>query len=363
MKGLLITIGVLTAAVPAQSQTDPIRCWWRSSHGAVATGESFTATLTCAVREQASTRTVPDESRLDAAVVQLAPFEVLAGDHPADLRSPTHRFFQYRYTLRIIDRDVIGHDARFPDVQIPYRVQTFTNGEWMAGRDRTYVMPGQSVRVLSLVPADADDIRDSTEAAFGEVAALRFRARAVELAAYALLGLGVIAAVPAMWALSRRRVVTADEEASRIPRRALAAAVNGELDAVDRERAAGWSPDLVARSLMALRLAAAIGLNRGVSSHVLDDGPGGTGRVRLRRGLWRKNELGVSSALTPADIRAALADLPGTTPAARGAALGDLADSMSALSAALYGQTFAPDDRLDAAFGTGRGAAQLLTRR
>ena len=362
MRAFLAFACVLAAAGQAESQSDPIRCWWRSSAGAVAIGESFTATLTCAVREQPETRTVPDESRLAAAVVQLAPFEVLGGDHPADLRSPTHRFFQYHYTLRIIDRDVIGHDARFPDLQIPFRVHTLTNGEWMAGRDRTYSMPGQSVHVLSLVPADAGDIRDSSESSFAEVSSLRFRARALEIAAYALLLLGAIVAAPAVWGLTRRRAVDPEQTRERISRRAVVRAVTEELATVERERVAGWTPDLVARTLRALRLAAGSALNRDLSSRPLVASEAGAERLVFSRGLWQKRRFGISSSITPADLRAALSALPDTTTATRRLALQDLAASMQTLSAALYRETFIADNQLDEAFIAGHRAAQQLTR-
>jgi hypothetical protein len=136
---LLLTCALQDAA-RAQSSVapvDPIRCWWRTSAGAVAIGETFGASLTCAVREDDTTRVALDESRLAAAVVQLAPFEVLGGAHPGDLRTPTHRLLQYHYSLRIIDRDAIGRDAKFPDLQLGYTVQTRVGADANEGRERT----------------------------------------------------------------------------------------------------------------------------------------------------------------------------------------------------------------------------------
>ena len=54
-------------------ETDPIRCWWRSSAGAVRIGEHFDVSLTCAVLETDAVSVVVDESRLGNAVVQMAP--------------------------------------------------------------------------------------------------------------------------------------------------------------------------------------------------------------------------------------------------------------------------------------------------
>ena len=65
------------------------------STGAIRVGEIVDVTLTCAVLESDAVRAVPDESRLTVAAVQLAPFEIVGGSHPADLRAGERRFFQY----------------------------------------------------------------------------------------------------------------------------------------------------------------------------------------------------------------------------------------------------------------------------
>src|SRR5262245_4281850 len=57
----------------ATVETDPIRCWWRSSSGAIRIGENFTVTLTCAVLQTDSVQVTPDESRLDSTVAQMSP--------------------------------------------------------------------------------------------------------------------------------------------------------------------------------------------------------------------------------------------------------------------------------------------------
>ena len=235
MRWPLLLVLLALAAAPASAQTDPIRCWWHTSQGAVALGEPFVATLTCAAREHDDVRTVPDESRLGAAVLQLAPFEVLDGSHPADLRSPTHRFFQYHYTLRIIDPDVIGHDAKFPDLQIAYRVDARVNGEWVEGRGRTYIVPAGSVRVLSLVPVEATDIRDSDGASFARVETLRFRSRALEVAAPALVALGLLVGAPAAWTLVSRTRPSRVEQDATVPHRIVLDTADAELARVEQE--------------------------------------------------------------------------------------------------------------------------------
>src|SRR3954469_9909143 len=85
------------AAPPGSTnvEVDPIRCWWRTSAGAIRIGEQFDLSLTCAVLETEAVQVVADESHLDSSVVAMAPFEVIRGTHPASLRSGQRRFFQY----------------------------------------------------------------------------------------------------------------------------------------------------------------------------------------------------------------------------------------------------------------------------
>src|SRR5262245_59465110 len=41
---------------PVQSQTDPIRCWWRAEQAAVHIGERFSLVLTCTVIDTPTVR-------------------------------------------------------------------------------------------------------------------------------------------------------------------------------------------------------------------------------------------------------------------------------------------------------------------
>src|SRR5919201_4732299 len=176
-----------TAFAQPQTQTtqaDPVRCWWRTSAGAVRVGETFTVVLTCAALETDEVKVVVDQSKLEPSVVQFAPFEVIGGAHAADPRAGDRRFFQYEYRLRAIAENLFGKDVQLPETKISYRIQSHA-GEGPAapgpravleGRDQTYVMPPQSIRILSLVPGDASDIRDSAHETFGDVDLRSFRA-------------------------------------------------------------------------------------------------------------------------------------------------------------------------------------------
>src|SRR5471032_869064 len=162
---LMLAATAASNAAAQTVQTDPLQCWWRTSAGAVRVGEPFTVVLTCAVLETDDAMVVVDQTRLEPAVVQFAPFEVLGGSHGADLRTEQRRFFQYEYRLRLVTEGMFGKDVALPETKISYRVQSKVGQNTsLQGRDQAYVLPAQSVRILALVPFDASDIRDTASA-------------------------------------------------------------------------------------------------------------------------------------------------------------------------------------------------------
>ena len=193
-------------------ETDPLQCWWRTSAGAVRVGEPFTVVLTCAVLETEAATVVVDQSRLEPSVVQFAPFEVLGGSHGADLRTDQRRFFQYVYRLRLIAENLFGQDVSLPETKLSYHVQS-KMGERQAalqGRDQTYLLPSQSVRVMSLVPADATDIRDTAGETFGDLDERAFRANLFTIIGGVLFTLAGLMALLALVRLARRYRKTVD---------------------------------------------------------------------------------------------------------------------------------------------------------
>src|SRR6266849_7695659 len=190
-----------SAAFAQDVSTDPLQCWWRTSAGAVRVGEPFSVVLTCAVLETDAATVVVDQSRLEPSVVQFAPFEVLGGSHGADLRSDQRRFFQYEYRLRLIAENMFGKDTALPETKISYRVQSKVGQKTaIQGRDQTYMLPPQSVRVMSLVPADASDIRDTSAETFSDIDQRAFRANLFTVVGSVLF---VVASLLALLALVR----------------------------------------------------------------------------------------------------------------------------------------------------------------
>jgi hypothetical protein len=285
-------------------EVDPIRCWWRTSSGSVRIGEHFDLWLTCATLETDAVQVVPDQSHLGVEVAALAPFEVVGGSHPADLRTGNRRFFQYQYILRIINPDAIGKDVKIPDTVIHYKVNSRVAANTsIQGRDLTYVLPTEEVRVASMVPADATDIRDASGESFSVVDSLNLRAGVLEIVAITSVALGSLMLLFVLVRLARRgrRRTPADERL--LSTRSVVGAAIRELSGVQRDREQqGWNDALAARALAASRIAAAAALGRPVSQRIAASASSnGAGRI-VTTPFLRGKPRTLSSSVTPGDL-------------------------------------------------------------
>ena len=372
---LLALSGFLPAAVwtqPAATpdratnvEVDPIRCWWRTSAAAVRIGETFSMILTCAVLETDGAQAVPDQSALDGAAIQIAPFEIVTGTHPSDLRSGLRRFFQYDYTVRVISPDVIGKDVPLPELVIHYRVDSRLRGNAaQQGRDLTYRLPAHFVRVVSTVHETATDIRDMPDERFGRIEALLYRAGVLEIVAITLMGLAGLMAVLAITGLVRRRAGhTATTEDWTLGEAVVLALTERELASVQRESEQhGWSDPLVSRALAALRVVAAFVLRRPVSQCPAEAGEqAGDGRLILQRLGRRGKAVAVSSVVTSEDVARELSHLPPAAPFAERQVLESLHAELTTMAAAQYGQQQEMNrESLDAALASAVALARNL---
>jgi hypothetical protein len=358
---LLLVAGAGTAR--AQNvETDPLQCWWRTSAGAIRVGEPFTVILTCAVLETDAATVVVDQSRLEPSVVQFAPFEVLGGSHGADLRSDQRRFFQYVYRLRLIAENLFGRDVSLPESKLSYHVQT-RMGERQAalqGRDQTYILPPQSVRVMSLVPADATDIRDTAGETFGDLDERAFRANLFTIIGGVLFTLAGLMALLSLVRLARRYRKTTTASERLMTDQAVLRGVSRELASVRREReGGGWTPELAGRALAALRIAGTFLVGRPVSllpaNKLTAEGQDvpEEGRLILRAGWPRAKRIAVSGAVTPQTITRELAR--GTANARRATLFESLSRALANFTSAHFGRGGALDDTaLDESLATAR---------
>jgi len=369
---LLLLFPLLFAAASAAAQTpamppsgttatvevDPIRCWWRTSAGFVRIGETFDLSLTCAALENEAVQVIPDESRLAPAVIQMAPFDVVGGSHPADLRSGSRRFFQYQYTLRIISPDAIGKDVSLPAVVIHYTINSRVAASTaVKGRDLVYLLPKQSIRVASMVPADAVDIRDAAGEDFGTVESLDFRSRVLEIVALTSVAFGVLVMAIVLVGYARRdaRRTPADERL--VPTRGIVRAAASELAAVQRERdQQGWNETLAGRALAATRIAAACAIGRNPNQRLAGSATTSEGRLVVPGPLRGKPRL-LSSAMTPADLAPASGQHSTDDPG-RAHMLEVLRDALVTFTSTQYGQQSALDQTsLDSALSGAIAAA------
>jgi hypothetical protein len=350
---------------PAPTETSPLQCWWRSAAGAIRLGEVVEVTLTCAALERDDLRAVPDESRLTVAAIQMAPFEIVGGSHPPDLRSGDRRVFEYRYALRIIDVDVVGRDVKLPPLSIPYRIESRVGGgTTLAGRDLVHLMPQLAFRVVSQVPADATDIRDAGDASLARVDALRFRSSTFAVAAALLAALAALVALSVVVPVRQRTRGGRARRLSGVADRTVLRAAAARLGALLDSRADGdWDAEALSEAHHAVRVIAAVASGHGVRQAAVEGlAPTPEGRLIAHRRLGR-TRAAVTANTTPAALAQVLDGLSTSTSAHERARLESLRDGLAVLTRAQYGADERPDAGAVAeAVRVARAAADALVR-
>jgi hypothetical protein len=194
----------------------------------------------------------------------------------------------------------------------------------------------ESVRILSMVPAEAADIRDGATHLFGAVESYRFRARAFDLLALALVALSAIVVVPAIIRLARGSRVRAKADKAHASDSAVLGSVVAELDEVQSQGRGGWTADLLARALAATRVVAGYAIARPARQRLVTGAADSRdARLVVDRGLLRKQRVSVSSPTTSADLARALEASPNGGGSQR---LDQLRESLDALTSAVYGE-------------------------
>lgn len=346
---------------PGQVETDPIRCWWKTDRTAIRIGERFTLALTCSVIETPAVKVVPTLTQIEPGAIQLTPFEVVGGRRGDDVVAPPWRYVQYEYTLRLLGEGFFGQDVNVPALTVTYNVQAAA-GQGAEGRDQQYVLPPIPMRVLSIVPQSAGDIRDASRDSFAAIDARRFRATSAQVAAGVAFALAALLAVFAGLRLTGR--VRARKSAAARPI-ATPFVLGGCLrtlgDVKNEVMRDGWSPALARRALAALRVAGALAVGRDVAQAPAPPGAQThDGQIIVRSGLVRRRSAVVSAPLTPASLTRALGN--GHVPGRRArAAATRLESPLQVFSTAGYGRTTELDRlTLDTALDQGTEAVRTL---
>jgi hypothetical protein len=321
---VMMMIGASRVSAQATRSADPLQCWWRTSAGAIRVGEQFSIVLTCAVLETEAATVVVDQTRLEPSVVQFAPFEVLGGSHGADLRRGDRRFFQYEYRARLVAENQFGKDVSLPETKLSYHIESSVGQKTsLQGRDQSYILPPLSLRVLSLVPADATDIREH-RGTFQDIDQRGFRANLLTVIGGVLFAVAALLTLLALVRLLSRFRKPAEASTRLLSDSAALRAARRELAAVRRQREdGGWTSDLAGRALAALRVAGAYAVGRraslmpaarqsSVASRQASDGslqpPDGSqaaeeaGRLIVKTGWPRARRVAVSGAITSQSV-------------------------------------------------------------
>lgn len=364
----IVTGTATRAQTPAQAQeqvgreVEPIRCWWLTTTAAVRIGETFSVVLTCAVLENESMTVVPDQSRLEPSVLQIPPFEVIGGTHPPDRKTPDRRFFQYQYTLRLIQDDLFAKDVAIPRLSISYRVQSrLQDSTSIQGREQAYVMPPQMVRVLALVPAEAADIRDVRAESFGNLDERRFRANVLRVVGGVLFGLAGLLALQTLLVVARRYRDQSPTAKRLVSNRIVLGEVGRELSRIRRQRQQeSWNEEMAGRALAAFRIAGGELLSEPFSQTAA--GPERSwhdGQLQLRGGWLRGTKVLVSSSATADAIARELTRID--LPEGRRRRLQDVHTALTRFTAVRYGRDSDFDETsLDESLTDGIGLVRHL---
>jgi hypothetical protein len=283
--------------------------------------------------------------------VQLPPFEVVSGTHPKDIITAARRFFQYHYQLRVIAENVFAAAVSLPALEITYKIESRTDlGDSLAGRDQTYALPTLAIRVLSIVPDTATDIREAPVATFAELEDAAFRGAAMRVGGWVLLALGGLLLVLALVGMLRRRRTDAPKT-RRLSDALVLQGVRRELVSIQERSRSGWTSDLAGRALAALRVVAAYAAGRPVTQKLRTRSDRSTTAPAALDGQLAIDGRFGTSAIVSASVTSSGADE-------------ELRDAMTRFAAARYGRDAAFDARLDDAMETGiRAADRLIGKR
>ena len=344
-------------------EVEPIRCYWKTSKSALLVGERFTLTLTCGIVETARIKAVVDLNQLQPTAVQLSPFEIVSGVRHGDIQAPPWRYVQHEYIVRLLGDTFFGKDVDIPALTITYHIESSIGGA-TEGRDQSYVLPALPMRLASLVPQKANDIRDASRDTFGDIQARRARSTTELVAAAVFFAFAPVFVVLAgVRLLGRYRLRTAGA-ARRLP---TGAVLTGCLSAVRRLKLEvardAWTPEHAAQALTSLRIAGAVALDAPVTQTIVGTKSSGReGQLAVPKGILRRKRVFISAPTTADAIASALREGHGAPPNPRTqAVLIDLQDALRLFTAARYGRNGHLDAAaLDTALDNGADAMRRL---
>jgi len=355
---IVLTAVLSTTPLSAQtSSSAPIKCWWRTDKTAVLVGEQFSLRLTCGVIETHGTTAVPKMEQLEPGAVQLSPFEVVSGTRHDDVLAAPWRYFQYDYTLRLTGQDSFDEDVDIPAFTVTYSLKSDVPGAG-AGRDHMYVLPPLPIRIQSLVPKKANDIRDSAPESFAAATAHLSRATREFTAAGIFFGFSALMVVFAAAQVIRRHRAQGPERPPVVSNTKLVGACLQEIGRIQSDvKTSGWTPARAASALTVFRIGSAVAMGRHVAQTPMQAAATPReGQIAVRKGLLGRERIAVSAAVTPGAIERHAVN--------GNATIADLGKSMFAFSAVRYGRNGNMETpALNRALENGRATLQRLRLR
>jgi hypothetical protein len=208
------------------------------------------------------------------------------------------------------------------------------------------------MRILSLVPRGATDIRDASGQTFDAIGTRRVRASFAFVAAVICVAFAAVLLLFALVRGVRQYRVTHATVDRRLPAASVLGGCLDTLRDVTWSARGGWSPALARRAAAALRVAGAVALGRTVTQDVAGPGAAASdGQVAVRTGWVRRQRVLLSAPITAAAIHGHLHNGHAVGGDAR-AGLEPIGEALSALTVASYGREWKVDGPdLDAALG------------
>jgi hypothetical protein len=330
------------AAKTGEVESDPIRCWWKADRTAVRVGERFGLVLTCSVIEAGPITVVPVLNQLEPGALSLTPFEVVSGSRRDDVVTAPWRYVQFEYAVRLLSDGFFGQDVTIPALTVTYNLQE--RGGGTQGRDQTYILPALPMRILSLLPKSADDIRDASGQTFASIESRRSWVRAATTTAWISFAFAAVFMVFALVRLVGRFRVHAKGVIKPLPAPSMLRACVSALTRVRQDAAhAGWTSELSRRASAALRIAGAVALGRRVTQNIVtSDAIERDGQLAVYAGWPRRRRILLSAATTSRTIATGLSNGHGQRPKTR-ANLESISDALRLLNTSSYGHTAKED--------------------
>ncbi len=327
-------------------------------------GERFVLALTCSVIETSRVTVVPNLDQLDPGAIQLAPFEVLSGVRHEDIKAGLWRYFQYEYTLRLIEDNFFRLDVDIPALNLTYNVQMTAGAAAQQGRDHTYTLPALPIRINSLVPKNAAGIRDASRETFADIETREFRAKGELVAAAILFGFALV-----LFAAGFGKLISRVRGRSPVRTRNLTAAAL--MRACVREAArlaahkgsARWTPESAGCALAVFRIAGAVALSQPVAQVEAPQGAvPDEGQLSLRKSWWGSKRVLICAPTTERALSSRLAAGNGKAlSAGTQAVLEGIRQALAVFSTASYARDAMLDPAaLDLALQQGTAALRQL---